>query len=335
MAEAQLDNLDKVALVLEALGPESAGEVLKRMDTDLVSKIVRAIATPPGVSLDTKIGVVEEFLRTVEAQDLLHQGGLSFARQVLEKAYGKEQADAILSSLRSSIKLRPFESLASAKSDELVSLLQAESPQTIALVLSYLPSAMASEVLSHLPSALQGDILRRISTMESIQPKVLRQVEAMISQRMATTNSVDFNAPRGIDVAVGILNGVPRAIEKFLLRILMDTDPELAEEIKKRMFLFEDIATLDDHVIQIIIRKVDKKDLALGMRTLNSENQAAFYRNMSEQIAEEIHTEMDESGPVTLKVVEAAQGRIVTMLRQMEENEEIELSRGGEEDALV
>jgi flagellar motor switch protein FliG len=330
-----LSNLDKAALVLQAIGPERAGEVLKHMDPDIVPQIIKVIAAPPQLSLDEKVQVIEEFAQFIEAQSLINEGGLTYARQVLERAYGKDQAENILSSLRASLRLRPFESLASVKTEDLVALLQTEHPQTIALVLSYLPAHVGSEVLSHLSGPVQVEVLRRISTLEGVQPRVLRRVEALLMQRVDTSNAVDFNAPRGLDVAVGILNRVDRSTEKALLKSLTAIDPDLVEELKKRMFLFEDIASLDDRTVQAIIRKADKKDLALALRTLSQDMQDKFFRNMSEQTAEEVHTEMSESGPVTLKVVEAAQGRIVSLARQMEEDEEIELIRGGPESVYV
>ncbi len=334
MAEA-LSNLDKVALVLQAIGPDRAGEVLRHTDPELVPQIIKVIAAPPRLELDEKIAVMEEFARLVEAQGLVNEGGLVYARQVLEHAYGKEQAENWLASLRSSIRMKPFESLSSVKTEDLLSLLQGEHPQTIALVLSYLPAPVSSEVLSRLPSHVQVDVLQRIGMLEGVQPQVLRRIEALIMQRVDTSNTMDLNAPRGLEAAVAILNRVDRTTERELLKRLAEHDPDLVEELKKRMFMFEDLAALNDLVVQAIIRRVDKKDLALALRTLSQEMQAKFYRNMSEQTAEEVRTEIAESGPVTLKTVEAAQGRIVSLAREMEENEEIELARGGSDSVFV
>ncbi len=334
MAEA-VSNLDKVALVLQAIGPDRAGEVLRYTDPELVPQIIKVVAAPPRLSADEKIAVMEEFVGFVEAQGLFNQGGLVYARQVLEHAYGKEQAENILASLRSNIRMKPFESLSAVKTEDLLSLLQSEHPQTIALVLSYLPPPLSSDVLSRLPALVQVDVLHRIGLLEGVQPQVLRRIESLIMQRVDTSNAMDLNAPRGLEVAVSILNRVDRSTERALLKGLAEYDPELVEELKKRMFLFEDIAALNDRVVQTIIRKADKKDLALALRTLNQDMQATFYRNMSEQTAEEVRTEIAESGPVSLKTVEAAQGRIVSLAREMEENEEIELARGGADNVYV
>lgn len=254
---------------------------------------------------------------------------------MLEKALGKDHAQAIINRLTSSLQVRPFDFARRADPSQILNFIQNEHPQTIALILSYLEAEQAGMILSSLPQEMQADIARRIATMDSTSPEVISEVEAVLERKLSSTVTQDFTETGGVDAVVEVLNGVDRATEKTILDALEIQDPELAEEIRKRMFVFEDIVTLDNRSIQRIVRDCENEDLILSLKVSSEEVKEVLYRNMSQRMAESFQEEMDVMGPVRLRDVEEAQARIVSIIRRLEDSGEIIIARGGGDDIIV
>lgn len=269
------------------------------------------------------------------AQDYISQGGIGYAKTVLEKALGKNHAQAILNRLTSSLQVRPFDFARRADPGQLLNFIQNEHPQTIALILSYLEAEQAGVILSSLPQEVQADIARRIATMDSTSPEVISEIESVLERKLSSTVTQDFSETGGVGAVVEVLNGVDRATEKTILDALEEQDPELAEEIKKRMFVFEDIVTLDNRSIQRIIRECENEDLILSLKVSSEEVQNILFGNMSQRMAESFKEEIEVMGPVRLRDVEEAQTRIVGNIRKLEDAGEIIIARGGGDDVIV
>src|SRR5690625_821766 len=278
---------------------------------------------------------MDEFHQICLAQEYILQGGITYAKEVLEKALGEEKAIDILNRLTATLQVRPFDFARKAEPSQILNFIQNENPQTIALVLSYLQSEQASAILSSLSQEKQADVAKRIALMDSTSPEVIDQVERVLEQKLSTTVTQDFTSAGGIESIVQILNGVDRSTERTILDSLEIQDPELAEEIKKRMFVFEDIVNIDNRSIQRIIRDVENTDMQLSLKVASEEVQDVIFRNMSKRMAESFKEEMEFMGPVRLRDVEEAQTRIVATIRRLEETGEIIVARGGGDDIIV
>jgi flagellar motor switch protein FliG len=287
------------------------------------------------VDSSIKQTIMEEFEQIVLAQDYIAQGGIGYAKTVLEKALGSEQAAMIINRLTSSLQVRPFDFARKADPKQILNFIQNEHPQTIALILSYLEPIQAGQILSSLPQEQQADIARRIALMDSTLPDVINEVEQILERKLSTTVTQDYTQTGGVESVVEVLNGVDRATERTILDALEIQDPELAEEIKKRMFVFEDIVTLDNRSIQRVIRDVNNEDLLLSLKVASEEVKEIVFRNMSKRMADTFKEEMEFMGPVRLKDVEEAQSRIVGAIRRLEEAGEIIIARGGGDDIIV
>ena len=260
---------------------------------------------------------------------------MNYAKEILEKALGEEQAKNILNRLTSSLQVRPFDFARKADPMQILNFIQGEHPQTISLVLSYLDPVKAGQVLSALPPEIQADIARRIALMESTSPDIIYEVERVLESKLSSAVTQDYTLTGGIESVVEVLNGVDRSTERTILDALEVRDPELAEEIRKRMFVFEDIVTLDSRSIQRVIREADNNDLMHALKVCSEEVQEIIFKNMSGRMAENFKEEMQYMGPVRLKDVEEAQTRIVGIIRRLEEAGEIIVSRGGGDDIIV
>lgn len=332
---AQMSGRQKAAILLISLGPDVAAQVYKQLSTDEVEQLTMEIANLRKIDLEQREGVVREFHDIALAREYISMGGIDYAREVLEKALGDDQAHQILTKLTSTLQVRPFHFMRKADPNQVLSFLQEEHPQTMALVLSYLEPQQASLVLSSLPESLQADVARRIALMTGTSPDVIAEVEQVLESKISMMASFDNAQTGGIDSIVKILNGVDRGTERSILDSLEVHDPELAEEIKKRMFVFEDIVMLDGRSIQRIIRDVDPKDLQLALKVSSEEVRDIVFNNMSKRMAETFKEDMEFMGPVRLRDVEDAQQRIVGVIRRLEESGEIIVSRGGGDDLIV
>lgn len=325
----------KAALLLISLGPEVSAAVYKHLTEEEIERLTLEISGVKKVESAVKEEIIEEFHNIALAQDYISQGGIGYAKTVLEKALGKEHAQAIINRLTSSLQVRPFDFARRADPGQILNFIQNEHPQTIALILSYLEAEQAGMILSSLPQEMQADIAKRIATMDSTSPEVISEIEAVLERKLSSTVTQDFTETGGVDAVVQVLNGVDRATEKTILDALEIQDPELAEEIRKRMFVFEDIVTLDNRSIQRIVRECENEDLILSMKVSSEEVREILFKNMSQRMAESFQEEMEVMGPVRLRDVEEAQARIVSIIRRLEDSGEIIIARGGGDDIIV
>lgn len=325
----------KAAILLISLGPDVASNVYKHLSEEEIEKLTLEISSVRKVEATIKEDVLDEFHHIAMAQDYISQGGIGYAKTVLEKALGEDQALAIINRLTSSLQVRPFDFARKADAGQILNFIQNEHPQTIALILSYLDPEKAGQILSSLPQEMQTDIAKRIALMDSTSPEVINEVEAILEKKLSATVTQDYTQTGGIETVVEVLNGVDRATEKTILDALEFEDPDLAEEIKKRMFVFEDIVTLDNRSIQRIIRECDNEDLLLALKISSDEVKDVVYRNMSTRMVETLQEEMEFMGPVRLRDVEEAQSKIVGIIRRLEDAGEIIIARGGGDDIIV
>nr|WP_218627883.1 flagellar motor switch protein FliG [Sporosarcina sp. E16_8] len=325
----------KAALLLISLGPEVSAAIYKHLNEDEIERLTLEISGVKKVEGSVKEEIIEEFHNIALAQDYISQGGIGYAKTILEKALGKDHAQAIINRLTSSLQVRPFDFARRADPSQILNFIQNEHPQTIALILSYLEAEQAGMILSALPQEMQADIAKRIATMDSTSPEVISEIESVLERKLSSTVTQDHTETGGIDAVVEVLNGVDRTTEKTILDALEIQDPELAEEIRKRMFVFEDIVTLDNRSIQRIIRDCENEDLILSLKVSSEEVKEVLFRNMSQRMAESFQEEIEVMGPVRLKDVEEAQSRIVSTIRRLEEAGEIIIARGGGDDIIV
>ncbi|EIJ81501.1 flagellar motor switch protein G [Bacillus methanolicus PB1] len=333
--QRELTGKQKAAILLITLGPDVSASVYKHLTEEEIEKLTLEISGVRKVEPHSKEQVLEEFHNIALAQDYISQGGIGFAKSVLEKALGPEQASVIINRLTSSLQVRPFDFARKADPAQILNFIQNEHPQTIALILSYLDAAQAGQILSELPQEMQADVARRIAEMDRTSPEIINEVEQILERKLSATVTQDYTQTGGIEAVVEVLNGVDRATERTILDALEIQDPELAEEIKKRMFVFEDIVTLDNRAIQRVIRDCENEDLMLALKVSSDEVKEIVFRNMSQRMVETFKEEMELMGPVRLRDVEEAQSRIVAIIRRLEESGEIIVARGGGDDIIV
>ncbi|GEN55776.1 flagellar motor switch protein FliG [Halolactibacillus alkaliphilus] len=333
--QQELTGRQKAAILLISLGPDVSAQIYKHLTEEEIEKLTLEISGVKKVDANQKENVLEQFHQIALAQDYIAQGGIAYAKTVLEKAIGAEQAQAVINRLTSSLQVKPFDFARKTDPSQILNFIQGEHPQTIALVLSYLDNEQAGQILSELPQEMQADIARRIALMDSTSPEIIYEVERILEQKLSSTVTQDYTQTGGIQAVVEVLNGVDRSTERTILDALEIQDPELAEEIKKRMFVFEDIVTLDNRAIQRVIREVENDDLRLALKVASEEVQDIVFSNMSSRMAETFKEEMEFMGPVRLKDVEEAQTRIVASIRRLEEVGEIVIARGGGDDIIV
>jgi len=329
-----LSGQEKAAIFLITVGQEASSLILKQMPQEDIERITYQIANTSTVDPATKQQIIDEFLELSDAQQYLLQGGIKYARELLEKTLGPPRASEIIKKLLASSKIRPFNMIRKTDPVHLLNFIYNEHPQTIALILSYLEPEQASVILGGLPQNLQADVAKRIALMERTAPETIRELENILEQRLSAVVDQDFAAAGGVKSLVDILNRADRSTERTILESLEQDDPELADEIRKRMFIFEDILTLDDNSIRRVLREVDLKDLALALKAASEEVANRIYRNLSKRAGEMLREDIEYMGPVRLRDVEEAQQRVVQIIRRLDESGEIIIARGGE-DALV
>lgn len=335
MRGRELNGVQKVAVLLVALGPEVSAELFKQLSEQEIDHLTMEIANVRKIKSSQTEQVLNEFYEMILAQDYMSEGGLGYAKDILEKALGKEKAMETIGRLTSRLQVKPFNFARRSDPNQILSVLQHENVQTIALVLSYLDSKQSSKILSQLPPDKQTEVARRIALMESTSPEIIHQVEQILERKLSASGSRDYTSTGGVEAIVQVLSQVDRGTEKAILTDLEMENPELVEEIKKRMFVFEDIVHLDTRSIQRVIREIEDADLTYALKVASDEVKNVIYRNMSTRRAETLREEIDFMGPVKLKDVEEAQARIVTMIRSLEEKGEIVVSRGGGDDVIV
>ncbi|MFT9847860.1 flagellar motor switch protein FliG [Aneurinibacillus sp. REN35] len=331
----ELSGRQKAAILLISLGPEVSAQVFKHLREEEIEQLTLEIANVRKVDTEDKESILGEFHQICVAQEYISQGGINYAKEILEKALGQQKAFDIIHRLTAHLQVRPFDFARKADPGQILNFIQNEHPQTIALVLSYLEPEQSAIILSALPQERQAEVARRIALMESTSPDVISQVESVLEQKLSSTVVQDYTQAGGIESVVNMLNNVDRSTERVILDTLEIQDPELAEEIKKRMFVFEDIVVLDDRSIQRVIRDVENADLMLALKVANEEVRSVVFRNMSKRMADTFREEMEYMGPVRLRDVEEAQTRIVGIIRRLEEAGEIIIARGGGDEIIV
>ena len=330
-----LTGRQKAAIFLVTLGSEISAEIFKHLREDEIETLTFEIARLENIDSEQRDIVLQEFQELMMAQDFISTGGIDYARELLEKSLGNQKAVDIISRLTSSLKTRPFDFIRRTDPAHLLNFIQQEHPQTIALILAYLEPQKASVILGQLPQEKQSDVAKRIATMDRTSPEVLREVERVLEKKLSSLSQEDYTAAGGVGAIVDILNLVDRSTEKIIIESLEEDDPELAEEIKKRMFVFEDIVMLDDRAIQKVMREVDTNELAKALKAVDPDVQDKIYRNMSKRAAALLKEDMEFMGPTRRKDVEEAQQKIVSIIRKLEEQGEVVIARSGEEDVLV
>ncbi|WP_090233255.1 flagellar motor switch protein FliG [Fictibacillus solisalsi] len=331
----ELSGKEKAAMLMISMGPDAAAQIYKHLHEDEIERLTLQISQIRKVDAEVKEVILEQFHHLALAQNYISQGGIGYAKTVLEKAVGKSEAMDIINRLTSTLQVRPFDFARRADPGQILNFIQNEHPQTIALILSYLDAGQAGQILSELPQDMQGDVARRIAVMDRTSPEIISEVEQILEQKLSATVSNDFTQAGGVESVVDVLNGVDRATEKTILDALEIQDPELAEEIKKRMFVFEDVVSLDNRAIQRIIREVPNEDMLLALKAASEEVKEVLFNNMSQRMAENYKEEMEFMGPVRLRDVEEAQSRIVGLIRKLEDAGEIVIARGGGDDIVV
>ena len=331
----EITGVQKAAILLIALGPDKSSNVFKHLKEDEIEQLTLEIANTRSVSPAMKDAVLDEFYEVCLAQQYIAEGGIGYAKDLLEKALGSERAKDVIGKLTASLQVRPFEFVRKTDASQLLNFIQDEHPQTIALILSYLSSNQASAIISALSPEKQTDVAKRIAQMDRTSPDVIKEVEKVLEQKLASLVNQDYTIVGGVDSIVDILNTVDRGTEKHIMDSLEIEDPELADEIRKKMFVFEDILSLDDRSIQRVLREVDNNELAVALKGSNEEVQNLIFSNLSKRLATMIREDMDFMGPVRMKDVEEAQQKIVNIIRKLEDSAEIIISRGGGDEIVV
>ncbi|PIE98110.1 MAG: flagellar motor switch protein FliG [Treponema sp.] len=329
-----LNGRQKAAIFIVSIGSEISAKVMEQLREDEVEKLTFEIARLETVEPELKDQVLQEFQDLMTAQNFITTGGIDYAREILEKSFGGQKAIEIINRLTSSLQVRPFDFIRRTDPAHLLNFIQQEHPQTIALILAYLEPQKASLILQSLPDEIQSDVARRIATMDRTSPDVLREVERVLEKKLSSISSEDYTAAGGVESIVEILNLVDRSSEKSIIESLEDDDPDLAEEIKKRMFIFEDIVMLGDRDIGKVLREVNTEELAKALKQVDTEVQDKIFRNMSKRAGTMLREEMEYMGPIRIKDVEEAQQKIVSIIRHLEDKGEIVIARA-EEDELV
>ena len=339
MAKAAEEKLtggvQKAAVLLIALGPEKSASIFKHLKEEEVEELTLEIANTRNITPQMKDDVINEFYQICLAQQYIAEGGINYAKEVLEKSFGAERAMDVIGKLTASLQVKPFEFVRKTDATQLLNFIQDEHPQTIALILSYLSAAQSALIISALPPDRQADVAKRIAVMDRTSPDVIKEVEKVLESKVASLVNQDYTVIGGVDAVVEILNTVDRGTEKHIMETLEIEEPELADEIRKKMFVFEDILLLDDRAIQRVLRDVDNGDLAIALKGSNEEVQTAIFNNMSKRLSAMIKEDMEFMGPVRMKDVEEAQQKIVNIIRKLEDSAEIVISRGGGDEIIV
>ena len=327
--------IQKAAILLIALGPERSADIFKHLKEDEIEELTLEIANTRSVSPQVKEDVLNEFYQICLAQQYIAEGGIGYAKELLDKALGEDRAKEVITKLTASLQVRPFEFVRKTDPSQLLNFIQDEHPQTIAMILSYLTSAQAALVIGALPPEKQADVAKRIAMMDRTSPDVIKEVERVLEKKRSSLVNQDYTIVGGVDAIVNILNTVDRTTEKHIMESLEIEEPELADEIRKKMFVFEDILLLDDRAIQRVLRDVDNADLGVALKAANEEVQNVIFKNLSKRLAAMIKEDMEFMGPVRMKDVEEAQQKVVSVIRKLEDSGEIVISRGGGDEIVV
>lgn len=335
MANAELTGVQKAAVLLITLGPEKSASIFKHLKEEEIEELTLEIANTRSISPQEKEDVLNEFYQVCLAQQYIAEGGIGYAKELLEKALGEQKAQDVITKLTASLQVRPFEFIRKTDPSQVLNFIQDEHPQTIAMILSYLSPAQSAMILGALTPEKQADVAKRIAMMDRTSPDVIKEVERVLERKLASLLNQDYTIVGGVDAIVDILNTVDRGTEKHIMESLEIEQPELADEIRKKMFVFEDILLLDDRAIQRVLRDVDNNDLGIALKGANEEVQNVIFKNLFKRLSAMIKEDMEFMGPVRMKDVEEAQQKIVGIIRKLEDSAEIVISRGGGDEIIV
>ncbi|MCI9611212.1 MAG: flagellar motor switch protein FliG [Eubacterium sp.] len=331
----KMSGLQKAAVLLIALGPEKSASIFRYLKEDEIEELTLEIANTRSIAPQLKDDIINEFYQVCLAQQYISEGGIGYAKDLLDKALGEERAQQVITKLTASLQVRPFEFVRKTDASQVLNFIQDEHPQTIAMILSYLSPNQASMIIGSLDPEKQADVAKRIAMMDRTSPDVIKEVESVLERKLASLANQDYTIVGGVDAIVNILNTVDRSTEKHIMETLEVEEPELADEIRKKMFVFEDILLLDDRAIQRVLRDVENSDLAIALKGSNDEVKGAILKNLSKRLAAMIEEDMEFMGPVRMKDVEEAQQKIVAVIRKLEDSAEIVISRGGGDEIVV
>ncbi|MBE6906526.1 flagellar motor switch protein FliG [Marasmitruncus massiliensis] len=326
---------ERAAAIVIALGAENASKVYKHLRDEEVEQLSLEVAKLDNLSAEDMKEIVDDFYGLCVTQKVITEGGVAYAKDVLEKAFGPQQAISLMERVTKSLRTKAFDFMRKADYKNLLMMLQNEHPQTIALVLSYARSDQASQVIEELPKDLQIDVIERIANLDRASPEIINIVEKTLERKFSSIISVDLMELGGVNYVADIMNHVDRGTEKYIFDELNNSDPSLSEEIRKLMFVFEDIVYLDSLAIQRFIREVDSKDLAVALKVANESVSEVIFQNMSQRMRETIQSDMQYLHNVRMRDVEEAQQRIVGAIRHLEEQGEIVISKGGKDEIIA
>ena len=335
MANAELTGVQKAAVLLITLGPEKSASIFKHLKEEEIEELTLEIANTRSISPQEKEDVLNEFYQVCLAQQYIAEGAIGYAKELLEKALGEQKAQDVITKLTASLQVRPFEFIRKTDPSQVLNFIQDEHPQTIAMILSYLSPTQSAMILGALTPEKQADVAKRIAMMDRTSPDVIKEVERVLERKLSSLLNQDYTIVGGVDAIVDILNTVDRGTEKHIMESLEIEQPELADEIRKKMFVFEDILLLDDRAIQRVLRDVDNNDLGIALKGANEEVQNVIFKNLSKRLSAMIKEDMEFMGPVRMKDVEEAQQKIVGIIRKLEDSAEIVISRGGGDEIIV
>lgn len=334
-SNTKLSAAQRAAAVIIALGADNASEVYKYLRDEEVEVLSLEIAKMEHLSPEDMKTITDDFYGLCVTQKVIAEGGVTYARDILEKAYGPQQAMSLMERVSKSLRTKSFDFLRKVDYKNLLMILQNEHPQTIAMVLSYCRADQASQIIVELPEALQVDVVERIAKLDRASPEIVNLVEKTLERRFANIVSVDFMEMGGVNYVADIMNNVDRSTEKYIFDELGSKDPQLEEEIRKLMFVFEDIVTLDNLAIQRFVRETDAKDLAVALKSTSDEVKQAIFSNMSQRMRENIESDMQYLHNIRLSDVEEAQQKIVGIIRQLQENGDIVITKGGKDEIIA
>lgn len=335
MAEEVLTPQQKAAVVIISLGADGAAEVYKHLQDDEIEQLTFEIARLKNLSADELENVLLSFYQICLTQKVVTEGGVGYAREVLEKAFGEQAASSLLDKVTKTLKTKAFEFLRKADYKNVLTVIQNEHPQTIAMILSYAKPEQSSSIIAELSKEKRIDVVSRIAKMERTSPEAVKMIENIMEKKLSSFVTSDMLEIGGINYIADVMNNIDRANEKFIFDELSKTDAKLTEEIRKKMFVFEDITLLDNSAIQRFLRDVDNKDLVFAIKSTNKEVEDAIFANMSKRAAETVRSDLEFTNNVRLKDVEEAQQKIVAIIRRLEEEGELVISKGGKDEIIV
>lgn len=325
---------EKAAILLIALGKECSAKIFQQLNEDEIEQLTREIANMRKIDTQAQTDVIKEFSEAYLAQNYILEGGIDYAREILNKAIGQQRAFDLITKLTSSLQVRPFDFARRLEANQLLNVIQHEQPQTIALVLSYLDSRHSAAILSSLPQDIQADVVAKIAKMGKTSPEHIKEVERILEKKLSNLGLSDFTRIGGINTTVDILNSIDRSTEKFILESLGQQNQDLVDEIRSKMFLFEDITKLNRISIQRVLKDVNNDDLVMALKGVKAAVSDFIFENMSKRMTEMIKEEIAIKGQVRIRDVEEAQQRIVATIRRLEEANEVIISRGQEEQLI-